>query len=295
MTFTFHPFVVTAISDHAEGNAIAMLDLLDCRYCTLSKAEYCEHDEIGIPRTVSKYPNPLSSTSFDPFNTAHCIFHDVDEGLWKWILQTIILPSFNVTNHQRLFKKDVENLTYVTGLQRWTTLTSDTTSFLTARHMRHLLVQLVVVLAAWTFRSEVKDDIFLLVLKLCDWYSIVRSYRTTESEIAHMESLTISLRQLLRSVVKTETGSDYESKALKHHVILHYGDLIRRFGAMLFQSCEMWDSAHKYMIKAHLVSHGSTNFQSTVATRVREKLYICTLFCFKSTFHSFQCTLCSRV
>jgi hypothetical protein len=75
-------------------------------------------------------------------------------------------------------------------------------------------------------------------------------------------------KQSLRDASTTVTG-EYQTNAIKHHVILHYPSLMRQFGAMLFQSCEKWDSAHRFIIKAHLTSYGSDDFQSVVQGRVR--------------------------
>ena len=86
-----------------------------------------------------------------------------------------------------------------------------------------------------------------------------------------MHRLTLNLRNAIRVSIELN-GGVYETKAVKHHVILHYPDLVRRFGAMLYMSCEMWDSAHKYMIKSHLASHGSLNFRETVERRVKNEI-----------------------
>ena len=270
---TVHPFVLTAISDHVEGNNIAMLEMLKCRYCVTDKEDYATTDNVGTPRDTRHSNemfanlNPLSTAAllpFDIYGTAHCIFHDVDEGLSKWILHNILVPLFKHPQDQRHLAIELSALTHVTGLQRWHTITEDSTKYLNARKMRQLIVQIVVVLAAWTFRDQVRDSVFLSVLALCNWYRAARSRVISEPDVAQLNELAVSLRKALR-----DAATDYDSKAIKHHVILHYPDLIRKFGAMLHQSCEMWDSAHKFMIKAHLSSHGRTNFQKTVEQRVR--------------------------
>jgi hypothetical protein len=133
--------------------------------------------------------------------------------------------------------------------------------------MRHILVQLAVVLAAWTFRDEVRDKLFTTTLTLCKWYAIARSRSISEHKNKEMGELAVLLRQSVRAAVQ-QAGLEYDTTAVKHHILLHYGDLIRKFGALLYQSCEMWDSAHKYMIKAHLTSHGKGNYLQAIETRV---------------------------
>lgn len=128
-------------------------------------------------------------------------------------------------------------------------------------------MQLVINFASWTFRDSVRDSVFLAMLRLCEWYVVVRSKSTTEAQVREMEIRAVVLRRAIRDAV-TRNGKEYNSKAVKHHTILHYPQLVREYGALLYQSCEMWDSAHKYIIKAHLSSHGRGNFQQLVERRV---------------------------
>ena len=289
------PYVITSISDHLEGNNIAMMEMLACRYCTVRKDDYCqpENDQLRPensrtlthvqteisnldPTTarsesgVDNQDNPLWGDIIrpcDPYMNSHCIFHDIDEGVWKWFLEKIFIPSFKHNKQQSTLIDEITCLTRVPGLKVWSKITTDKTKNLTAKEMRHLLVQVVVVLAALLFHNETYDKMFIAVLDLCNWYELVRSKSTSESTIEEMEKKTIALRSSLRVASENETG-EYKTNALKHHVILHYPSLIREFGAMLFQSCEKWDSAHRFIIKAHLTSYGSGDFQSLVQQRV---------------------------
>ena len=129
------------------------------------------------------------------------------------------------------------------------------------------MVQWGVTLGGWTFHDQSRDNAFVAVASLCRWYAIVRSRSTSETDLVNMQKYGVALRQSLRDSVSAN-GLQYVSKAVKHHILLHYPDLVRRFGAMLYQSCEMWDSAHKYMIKSHLVTHGARGFQRLVEQRV---------------------------
>ena len=270
-TRTVHPFVITAISDHPEGNNIANLDMLSCRYCVTDKDDYCTTDVVGEARCMTaSNSNPLSAPNifpFDPFLTAHCIFHDVDEGIWRWMLVEIVIPMFSSTSDQMLLCLEIDHRTVIPGLQHISSLTAASVQHLTARQMRQLMAQTVVSLASWTFRDSLRDSVFMAVLTLCQWYMIVRSQETSENEIAIIEKLSLDLRIAIRTAFR-DSGKEYETKAIKHHVILHYPLLIRRYGAMLYQSCEMWDSAHKYMIKSHLQTHDKANFQKSVQHRV---------------------------
>jgi hypothetical protein len=112
-----HPFVITSISDHLEGNNIALLETLSCRYCTLEPDQFASSDSLEFTyRSTSDnsdYPfHPLLCEGikpFRPFVTAHCIFHDVDEGLWDWVATNILLPMFSNSADQ----------TIMTALQIW--------------------------------------------------------------------------------------------------------------------------------------------------------------------------------
>ena len=126
---------------------------------------------------------------------------------------------------------------------------------------------MVVILAGWTFLNDARDSLFSLVLCLCSWYDIVRGRQVNETQLKDMEKLGVELRKSLRMAATLWTDS-YDSLAIKHHVILHYPQLIRRFGAMVYQSCEKWDHAHKDFIKALLTTHGSNNFSRTIEKRV---------------------------
>ena len=268
-----HPFVVTVISDHCEGNDIALLDLLSCRYCDMTSDKYAGQDNVGNKRSFPQHHLPLHPLMdsvmhpLDPFTTAHCILHDVDEGIWRWIVNTLLLPLFSSPVEQEQMAEELSHLTRVPELQKWPTFTESSTHHLNARQMRQLLVQMVVVLGAWIFRKPLQEKVFMLVLVLCQWYALVRSRETTEDDLDRIAAYSVTLRETLREAIKAN-GMKYNTTAVKHHVILHYADLVRAYGALLYQSTEMWDSAHKHMIKAHLVSHGSTNFQQTVEHRV---------------------------
>jgi hypothetical protein len=292
------PYVITAISDHLEGNNIAMMETLACRYCVVHKTNYCqpENDQLQSknertistvqleldtldrqrqPRSgsgVDNQENPLWETNirlFDPYMTAHCIFHDIDEGVWKWFLENVVIPVFKPHQQQAILMDEISCLTRVPGLKVWPKITTETLRNLSAKEMRHLLVQVVAVLASLLFRDETYDKMFIAVLDLCNWYELIRSKATSESTLLQIETLAHKFRQSLRDASTTVTG-EYQTNALKHHVILHYPSLIRQFGAMLFQSCEKWDSAHRFIIKAHLTSYGSDDFQSVVQGRVSE-------------------------
>ena len=288
-SFHVHPFVLTCVSDHAEGNSIAMLDLLDCRYCTTSPENYVCTENVGSRRVFEiddrlAIMNPLASDKmqpFDPFWSTHCIFHDIDEGLWEWILNNLVLglSTFKHADTQTQLSDYFNNLTRVPGFRTFVTVTKESTSYLNARLMRQLLVQLVVIFAGWTFRREAYDCVFVTILTLCQWYEIARSRATTDLDLNKLETLGLRLRKAMQQAAK-ELSIPYETRAIKHHVILHYPELIKRFGSLLYQSCEMWDSAHKYMIKHHLLSHGSDHYQNVVERRVSYLHFIIALFLF---------------
>jgi hypothetical protein len=271
---------------------------LACRYCTVHKTAYSEasNDQLHFKnersintvqqelarlsdKTKSKsesgvdnQANPLWENRirpFDPYMNAHCIFHDIDEGVWKWFLENILIPVFKPHSQQALLMDEISCLTRVPGLKVWSKIKTDTLRNLSAKELRHLLVEVVAVLAALLFRDETCDKMFIAVLDLCNWYELVRSKETSETDLIQMDTLTLKLRRSLRGASIDVTG-EYQTNALKHHVILHYPSLIRQFGAMLFQSCEKWDSAHRFIIKAHLTSYGSDDFQSIVQDRATE-------------------------
>ena len=102
---------------------------------------------------------------------------------------------------------------------------------------------------------------------LCTWYSLVRSRTTKEEDLDLMLTYGKELRKSIQAAMQSH-NKVYDTKAVKHHVILHYPALVRMYGSMIYQSCEMWDSAHKYMIKAHLSSHGKNSLQKAVEERV---------------------------
>ena len=292
------PYVITSISDHLEGNNIAMMETLACRYCTVHKTDYSDasNDQLHLKNErsintvqqelarlpdktknksesgVDNQANPLWENHirpFDPYMNAHCIFHDIDEGVWKWFLENILIPVFKSHTQQQQLMDEISCLTRVPGLKVWSKITTDTLRNLSAKELRHLLVEVVAVLAALLFRDETCDKMFIAVLDLCNWYELVRSKETSETDLIQMDTLTLKLRRSLRGASIDVTG-EYQTNALKHHVILHYPTLIRQFGAMLFQSCEKWDSAHRFIIKAHLTSYGSDDFQSIVQDRASE-------------------------
>jgi hypothetical protein len=271
----FHPFVLTAISDHPEGNNIALLDNLACRYCTTEKDMYASTDEVGPPRTSPEnidqsHDHPLLQPEilpFRPFRSAHCIFHDVDEGIWKWLIDEVILPLFPSAADQHVLASRIAMRSRFPGMQHLATFSEASLKFLTARQLRQQLVQMAVTMASWTFVDRMKDKAFLAIIALCKWYCKVRCRACHEGDLEDLARLTVQLRIVLRAAFP----GDYASKAIKHHVILHYPQLVREYGTMLYQSCEMFDSAHRFMIKWHLVSHGSTNFQQVVERRVSSR------------------------
>jgi hypothetical protein len=271
-----HPFVITAISDHVEGNSIALLELLACRYCTLDPDLFAATDSFEFTQRTSAsgvrdQDHPLLAKEvkpFRPFFTSHCIFHDIEEGIWKWFLDHILLTLFQHPADQDIYMGSVLLRSRFPGLQHLDTLTSSSTKNLTARQHRQQLVQLTVTIAALTFRDDMKNSVFVFLLTLCEWYALVRSRAVSEQDLQQIKELTLRLRRSMRTAATTH-GIAYDTRAIKHHVILHYVDLIQEFGAMLYQSCEMWDGAHKFMIKCHLASHGGSNFQQVVERRVR--------------------------
>jgi hypothetical protein len=139
---------------------------------------------------------------------------------------------------------------------------------MTASKMRELLVQIVVNLAAYCLRGiRTKDQLFLCILTLCKWYTFVRSRRTTESDLTRMQDLGVQLRRSMQAIC-SEQSKPYDTLAVKHHVILHYPDLVRQFGSLLYLSGEAWEAAHRFMLKKHVNTHGSINFQEIVEKRV---------------------------
>eukprot|EP00301_Raphidiophrys_heterophryoidea_P008775 c13184_g1_i2.p1 GENE.c13184_g1_i2~~c13184_g1_i2.p1 ORF type:complete len:352 (-),score=35.34 c13184_g1_i2:363-1418(-) len=291
LVHTIYPFILTCISDHAEGNSLALLEMLACRYCTQQKQQYATSDHIGEPRTQSDMrrvlelaqqhptqlheagidptPNPLWNSSilpFDPFLSCHCIFHDIDEGIWKWVLNEMLIPSFSPTDHAQFYSLAC-NISFMSHFKRRSEVTKKSVKFLSAKYLRHLLVQMVLVLAGWTFMNDSRDTQFELVLQLCNWYAIVRARECSEGDLEKMEREGIRLHQMLRDTSILWLNK-YDTHAIKHHVFLHYPELVRRFGTMIHQSCEKWDGAHKAFIKAPLTTHGSARFQETVERRV---------------------------
>ncbi len=286
-----YPFVVTVISDHLEGNQIAQLDNLDCRYCTLDKTQYSHTDFPGSTRTCNKLPDAdmhscattlcahscVELYPFQVFSSAHCIFHDVEEGIWKWILKELVIPAFQNANDQRLLAQIISRQHCVPGFVKVQTVTATSTSSMTAHCMRQLLIQIVANLGAWIMVDERRDSLFLLVLTLCKWYRIVRSRSVKDSELESISTLAVELRMHLRNAYKdfsstssTNDENEYCSEAVKHHTILHYDMLIRRYGAPLYFSCEQFDSAHKKMIKDHLRVITSNDCASTIICRVSD-------------------------
>jgi hypothetical protein len=296
-----HPFVVTLISDHLEGNQVAQLDNLDCRYCVLDKSVYSQTDFPGSTRACTATETtceivlcPTHCGNVNPFDilcTAHCIFHDVDEGIWKWIVKEMLIPSFQHHSDQLLLSTLITHLSNVPGFVKVLTVTTTSTASLTAHCMRQLLVQLLANLAAWVLLDGRRDSLFLVVLSLCKWYSLVLARAVKESDLATITSLAIQLRMHLRNGFRevASRGSeerDYDTEAVKHHIILHFEMLIRRYGALLYQSCEHWDSAHKFMIKDHVRTVATSDCTNTIIKRVfferRWHFYVTNIaICFK--------------
>lgn len=285
-----YPFVLTAVTDHLEGNDLAMLDPLACRYCLTHKTEFANTNSEGrrrrcgdiwklreahtadtiVEHDIDSFWSLIWTPDvfpFDPFMTCHCIFHDVEEGIWDWILTGLILPNISNYKDQELVASFTANLTSVPGLQQWSTLTESTTKFLSAKQMRHLLVEVLVILAGWSFLNDARDSLFSLLLLLCRWYELVRVRQSTEQQLSQMDDLCKKFRDALR-VTSVLWTSKYTTNAAKHHIILHYPALIRCYGSMMYQSCEKWDSAHKQFIKAPLSTHSSSHFTKTVEKRV---------------------------
>jgi hypothetical protein len=270
---TFHPFVQTAVSDHPEGNSIAMIEMGACRYCTSSPETFAHVDEIGEMRhaNTGNPAQPLLHQAilpFHPYLTAHCIFHDVDEGIWDWILRTLLIPSFKNSTDQRDLISLMHELTPVPGIHIVYSLSETAIHGLTARQMRQLLIQMVLCLACWTIHDSSRDAVFLCVLTLCSWYSRVRAPCFTEHDLAELDAQAVRVRCAIRAACSHEE-IDYDTKAVKPHIILHYSTLVRLHGSLVGQSCEKWDSAHRQIIKAALETHGKANYQDTVETRVR--------------------------
>ena len=76
------------------------------------------------------------------------------------------------------------------------------------------MVQMVVTLASWTFVDQSKDFAFIVLLKLCQWYSVVRSTSTSEGELVRTSTLAISLRESIRDAMEN-SGRVYDTKAIK--------------------------------------------------------------------------------
>jgi hypothetical protein len=274
-----HPFVLTAVTDHPEGNCLALLETLVCRYCTAAKGTFSQIVECQ-PRTEESYldetPHPLLRPRigpFRPFFTAHCILHDIEEGIWKYVCEKVILATFSHSADQLLLTHEIALRSRHPPLQHIDTFTESSLKNLTARQHRQQIVQITVTLAALTFAVKSKHHVFLVMLNLCQWYSVVRSTSTSETEIEKISRWGPRLMECIKKAVELN-GIDATSRAIKPHVVVHhYPDLIREYGAMLYTSCEMWDSAHKFIIKAPLSSHGGGNYQELVEERVSLKKY----------------------
>ncbi len=285
------PFVITVITDHLEGNQIAQLDNLDCRYCILDKSQYSQIDIPGRVRTCSqphassfeehRCTTTLCALScselapFQVFSSAHCIFHDVDEGIWKWVLKELVIPAFQNASDQRQLAQLISHQSNVPGFVKVGTITTTSTSSMTAHSMRQLLVQTVANLGAWVLLDQRRDSMFLLVLRLCKWYAVVRSRSVRECDLESISTMAVEIRMHLRNAYKdfacsgTKDEVEYSSEAVKHHTILHYDMLIKRYGAPLYFSCEKFDSAHKKMIKDHVRVITNNDCTNTIICRVR--------------------------
>jgi len=259
-----------------------------CRYCVIDRESFkTDPTKSGAKRTIESYKNSVAQIAsntemtngikfdsvFNQLKYYHvcqpglppCLGHDLFEGVVSVDLAMYIKHLVKVGKHFTYgqLNQTISQLTYLgsDANNKPCEVKSDGEKLGGHAAQNWCLLRLFPILVGDRIKNPLDDEVWQLCLKLREIVSLICAPKIHTNQVAYLKILIEEYIQL-----RTVTFPEKTLKA-KHHYLVHYPELIVRFGPLIRLWTLRFESKHSYFKQCARKLHNFKNLCSTLAER----------------------------